>query len=627
MFKSLADFISVLEDNNELIRIKEFVDPNLEITEIVDRESKKKDGGKALHFENNGTDLPALINAFSSLKRISLALGVDDLDDIGKQIDDLFKKITSPKDNLFDKLKVLPLLNELASWMPKSVSRKGICQEIIDTNPDLNKLPVLNCWPADGGKFITLPMVNTKDPITNIRNVGMYRMQLFGSQLTGMHWHLHKTGARHYNEFKSLGKKMPVAVALGGDPAYTYAATAPLPDNIDEYMLAGFLRKKKVELVKCITQDIEVPNDADIIIEGYVDTAEDLIWEGPFGDHTGFYSLADWYPKFHVTCITHKKNAIYPATIVGIPPQEDAYIGKATERIFLKPIQYAMLPEIQDLNLPHEGVAHNIVIVKIKKTYPGQAQKVMNTLWGAGQMMFSKFIIVIDDSIEISNYSELAKSVLRNVNPAKDIYFFEGPSDILDHAANQKAFGGKLGLDATVKLYEEKEKKPASGLSILFNDEVEQGSVINENILRFTNNQSIVVLSIDKKKMKNINSNINYYLSKNDLFPKFLILVDKDVDVNQLNIVSWIVGGNVDPSVDCELIRQNTDNIYLQINATRKILPKDDFSREWPNVVTMDEKTISSIDKKWNDLGLGDFVSSPSIKYGLLKIGNDAVIK
>lgn len=627
MFNSLADFVKVLENQNELIRIKEYVNPHLEITEIVDRESKKKGGGKALLFENNGTEFPVLMNAMGSLKRISLALGVENVDEIGNQIDNLFKKIASPKDNLFDKLKVLPLLNELASWMPKSVSRKGECQQVIDMDPDLNKLPVLFCWPADGGKFITFPMVNTKDPVTEIRNVGMYRMQIFDSKLTGMHWHLHKTGARHYNEFKAMGKKMPVAVALGGDPIYTYAATAPMPDNIDEYMLAGFLRKKKVELVKCITQDIEVPSDADIIIEGYVDTAEDLIWEGPFGDHTGFYSLADWYPKFHVTCITHKKNAIYPATIVGIPPQEDAYIGKATERIFLKPIQLAMLPEIIDLNLPIEGVAHNIVIVKIKKSYPGQAQKVMNTLWGAGQMMFSKFIIVVDESIEISDYKVLAECMMRNVNPAKDIYFFEGPSDILDHAANQKAFGGKLGVDATIKMPEELSRKSAFAENIQSEMNIQTECIEGFKTIDFGKDQSLVILKLNKLKSDNTSVDINHYLNSQAKLPKFVIAVDTDIDINDHETVAWMVGGNVDPSKDCVLLNQNEENTYLLINATRKILEKDNFKRDWPNVVTMDDKTIHEIDMKWNSLGLGEFISSPSAKYGALKKGNGAVIK
>lgn len=326
-------FIEALEKQGELIRINTYVDPHLEIAEITDRISKSGGGGKALLFENTGTGFPVLMNAYGSEKRMCMALGVDSLDSIAKEIEDLFKLLASPKENMLDKLRLLPKLGQFASWMPKIIKGRGACQESIIMDPDLSKIPVLTCWPKDGGPFITLPVIHTKDLETNSRNVGMYRMQVFGPTLTGMHWHKHKVSAKHFSAYKKAGVKMPVAVSLGGDPVYAYSATAPLPENVDEYMLAGFLRKKKVELVRCITQpEIEVPADADIIIEGYVDPADDLIWEGPFGDHTGYYSLADWYPRFHVTAVTHRKNAVYPATIVGIPPQEDAWLGKATER-------------------------------------------------------------------------------------------------------------------------------------------------------------------------------------------------------------------------------------------------------------------------------------------------------
>jgi 4-hydroxy-3-polyprenylbenzoate decarboxylase len=307
---------------------------------------------------------------------------VEKLDDVAAEIETLIKQLTTPKDSILDKLKMLPTLGSIASWMPKIISGKGECQEVIMKDPDITKFPVLKCWPEDGGPFVTLPVIHTKDPLTGLRNVGLYRMQVFDPKMTGMHWHRHKVSARHFNEYKKLGQKMPVAIALGGDPVYAYSATAPLPDGVDEYMLAGFIRKKKVELVQCLTQDVQVPADADIIIEGYVDPSEDYILEGPFGDHTGYYSLADMYPRFHITCITHRKNAVYPATIVGIPPQEDAWIGKATERIFLVPIKMTMVPEIVDMVLPVEGVFHNLVIVKINKDYPGQASKVMHSLMG-----------------------------------------------------------------------------------------------------------------------------------------------------------------------------------------------------------------------------------------------------
>jgi 4-hydroxy-3-polyprenylbenzoate decarboxylase len=406
-YKNQQQFIETLERAGELVRIKEYVNPNLEISEITDRISKTEGGGKALLFENTGYDFPVLMNAYGSEKRMCLALGVDHLDDVAKEIENLFHLLSSPKESIVDKLRLLPKLSQFAGWMPKVKSGRGECQQVTwqGEEANINKLPVITCWPKDGGPFVTLPIIHTKDPNTNSRNVGMYRMQVFGPKLTGMHWHKHKVSAKHFNEYKKLGKRMPVAVALGGDPVYAYSATAPLPENVDEYMLAGFLRKRKVELVKCITQpDIEVPADADFIIEGYVDPDDELIWEGPFGDHTGYYSLPDWYPRFHITAITHKKNAVYPATIVGIPPQEDAWLGKATERIFLAPMKMTMIPEIIDMDMPVEGVFHNLVIAQIQKEYAGQGQKVMNAMWGAGQMMFNKILVLADQQVRIQDY-------------------------------------------------------------------------------------------------------------------------------------------------------------------------------------------------------------------------------
>ena len=442
MYKGTRQWIKALEAAGELVRIKEYVNPHLEIPEITDRVSKHN--GPALLFENTGTDFPLLINSMGTEKRIAMALGADKLDDVGKQMEDLLKQLTSPKESFTDKLKLLPTLNSIGSWMPKVISGRGACQEVVMKNPDITKLPVLKCWPEDGGPFLTLPIIHTKDPNTGIRNVGLYRMQVFSPTMTAMHWHRHKVSARHFNEYKKLGRKMPVAVALGGDPVNTYAATAPLPDGIDEYMLSGFLRKKKVELVQCMTQDAQVPADADFIIEGYIDPSEEYILEGPFGDHTGYYSLADFYPRFHITCITHRKDAVYPATIVGIPPQEDAYIGKATERIFLVPIKMTMVPEIIDMVMPVEGVFHNLVIVKIKKDYPGQAIKVMHSLWGAGQMMFTKMMVVVDGDVNIHDNMEVAKYISKNVEPARDIIFTQGPTDVLDHSCSVMAFGGKV---------------------------------------------------------------------------------------------------------------------------------------------------------------------------------------
>jgi 4-hydroxy-3-polyprenylbenzoate decarboxylase len=616
-YKSLNNFIQKLEKENELIRIKEFVNHELEITEIIDRLSKSRYGGKAVLFENTGTEFPVLINAMGSEKRMCMSLGVDNLDEIGVQIEKIFTDFTSPKENIFDKLKLLPKLTNISSWMPKSVSGRGVCQEIVLKNPDLGKLPILKCWPEDGGPFITLPMVITKDPITGIRNVGMYRMQVFDKNLTGMHWHKHKVGARHFDEYKKLGKKIPIAVALGGDPAYTYAATAPVPDNVDEFLLAGFLRKQKVELVKCITQDIEVPSDADIIIEGYVDPTEDFIWEGPFGDHTGFYSLADWYPKFHVTCITHKNNAVYPATIVGVPPMEDAWIGKATERIFLSPIRLAILPEILDYDLPFEGVAHNIAIVKIHKTYPGQAFKVMNSMWGAGQMMFNKILIVVDKDIDIHEYSQLVKAIYENTDPQRDIHFISGPMDVLDHSSSKFTFGSKMGIDATIKFTEELTVENKYPIETSIDSDLlkkEYSEITDVNLLFDKGIMVISVIKESKQQIEKLCERISIIETLNSI--KFVLIVDSLVDINDLSMVAWIVSGNIDPKRDSVIIK-STKNIGAKIfiDATKKSFEKDNFARDWPNIVVSSEETINSIDNKWNKLGLGDFIKSPSIKY------------
>lgn len=619
-YKNLQHYIQTLEEAGELVRIKEFVDPKLEITEIVDRVSKQY--GPALLFENTGTDFPVLINSMGNYKRMCMALGVENMDDISKEIEGLFKMLTGPKDNIMDKLKMLPKLGQISSWMPKVVSGKGECQEVVMKNPDITKFPVLTCWPEDGGPFITLPVIHTKDPHTGIRNVGMYRMQVFEPTMTGMHWHKHKVSARHYNEYKKLGQKMPVAVALGGDPVYTYAATAPLPDGIDEYMLAGFLRKKKVELVQCLTQDIQVPADADIIIEGYVDPQEDWIWEGPFGDHTGYYSLADWYPRFHITCITHRKNAVYPATIVGIPPQEDAWIGKATERIFLAPIKMTMVPEIIDMVLPMEGVFHNLVIVKIKKDYPGQALKVMNSMWGAGQMMFTKMMVVVDGDVDIHDNLAVAKYISENVDPQNDIIYTNGPMDVLDHSCSKMAFGGKMGIDATKKLPEEKRSEsiaPVTKSNINKENIYAKFSEIKDiNDVLLNMGISLVIVSIEKNRKGHI-AEINKQLFELEDFKqvKIIIYLEHTIDISDLADAVWRFSNNVDPKRDAFTVNANSDDeiSHVGFDGTRKTLAFDGFNRDWPNILANTQEVIDTIDAKWDKLGLGPLIKSPSIKY------------
>lgn len=628
-YKNLNEFVKVLEKNDELIRVKGYVNPELEITEITDRFSKQPGGGKALLFENTGTGFPVLINQFGSIERMCLSLGVQSLDEVGEGIESLFKDLASPKESFLEKLKLLPQLKRMSSWMPTVISGKGACQEVVDLSPDISKLPVLKCWPFDGGRFITLPMVNTKDPLTGIRNVGMYRMQLFSPNETGMHWHRHKVGARHYSEYKNSKELMPVAVALGGDPVYTYAATAPLPDNLDEYILAGFLRKKKVRLVRCVTVDLEVPEDVDFVIEGYVDPSEEMAWEGPFGDHTGFYSLADWYPKFHITCITHRKEAIYPATIVGVPPMEDAYIAKATERIFLTPIRLSMLPELEDMNLPVEGVAHNISVVKIKNSYPGHAYKVMNALWGAGQMMFNKILIAVDGDVDIHNPIPLAQEISKNVNPSKDIFFSKGPLDVLDHASDQPCFGSKIFIDATSK--KDKESKQISSVDV--ERVADELSPLPKGVVAFNSSLiskgiSVLLVSVDKTQgidIKELSSRL--FRLSSFRYINAIVIVDKEVDISNIALVVWYVAGNLEPQRDTYFIGLEDGVKQIAIDGTRKVYLADKPNRDWPNVVMMDAETINNIDKNWENLQLGVFLESPSKGLKSLQLGDGAVIK
>lgn len=459
-YSGFQEFLKRLERAGELKRIREPVDPVLEITEIADRVVKA--GGPALLFENpKGSNIPVAIGAFGTRKRMSLALGVEDFEEIACEIERLVSLPGNMPEGMLAKAALLPGLAQIGrNTAPKVISSPAPCQEVVKLGPaaKLSELPVLQCWPMDGGRFITLPLVFTKEAKTGKRNVGMYRVQVYDDHTTGMHWQRHKVGSRHYAEYEAQGRDIPVAVVLGGDPAFTYAATAPLPDMIDEMVFAGFLRKKPVELVKCKTVDIEVPADAEIVIEGVV-PANQRRTEGPFGDHTGFYTLEDEYPVLKVTAITHRQNPVYPATIVGRPPMEDGWLGKATERLFL-PLVRLFVPEVLDYNLPVEGVFHNLCIVKIRKRFPGHAQKVMNALWGLGQMMFTKIIVVVDEWVDVQDLNEVLWVVANNIDPERDTTFVKGPMDVLDHASRAAGFGSKMGIDATKKLPEEGFDRP-----------------------------------------------------------------------------------------------------------------------------------------------------------------------
>ena len=582
-------------------------------------------------FESTGTRFPVLINTFGSDLRMSMAIGRNSLDEAGTEILSLFNNLSYNKETFIQKLSTMPALLRLTGYLPARIKRKGRCQEQIHRNPDLDILPVLKCWPHDGGRFFTLPMVHTKHPETGSTNVGMYRMQVLDKNTTAMHWQRHKTGASHFEAWKSAGKKMPVSVALGGDPVYTYAATAPLPENINEYILAGFLRKKKVKLVRCITNDLYVPEDADIVLEGYVDPTEDLVWEGPFGDHTGFYSLADWYPKFHITCITHSDKAIYPATIVGIPPQEDAWIAKATERLFLLPVRMTLQPEIEDFHMPDAGIAHNLVIVKIRKSYPGQGMKVLNSLSGAGQMMFTKYMVVVSGDVNIRNYTGLLSHIFSNTDLTRDLIFSHGPLDVLDHSSDSFSFGGKLGIDATIKQIEEipakdkiavPDKYDISKISVEF---IDREIIKNVNLSLFKDGAPMIIVSVNRSDDADVIDKIKSMFRAGDTEGIFrlILVVDHTVDVNDLFLVAWQLLGNSDPQRDHEYISFRS----LLIDGTIKAYRKDGFPRKWPNVVCSDIGTIEAIDQKWNFLGIGEVISSPSSKYlKLCRTGTDEIL-
>ena len=486
-FDSFRDWIQALDRAGELRRISQPVATELELTELADREMKLPGGGQALLIERptiNGqpSPFPVAINTLGSHRRMAMSLGASSVDEVAAELGQLLR--AKPPLSFGELAKLLKTgLGLLHYTKPRHVG-DGPCKEVIHKfdvppartaawpaapsiqqpatslpHPTLLNLPIMQCWPLDGGRFITLPCVVTRDPDSGERNVGMYRMQVFDDRTTGMHWQLQKVAARHGRRYYERGERMPVAIFLGGDPVFAFAATAPLPDGLDEFLLAGYLRKKPIELVKCETNDLEVPANADFVIEGYVDPTEPLRDEGPFGDHTGYYTLPEPYPVFHVTAITHRKDAVYPATIVGIPPMEDFYMGGASVKLFL-PIFKMNFPEIVDIALPAEGVFHNLVFVSIKKTYPMQAYKIMHGLWGMGQMMFTKYIVVVDDDVDVHNTSEVLFRLCANTDPQRDSIFTKGPADVLDHATSEIAIGSKLGIDATKKLPGEGFKRP-----------------------------------------------------------------------------------------------------------------------------------------------------------------------
>jgi 4-hydroxy-3-polyprenylbenzoate decarboxylase len=454
--RSLAGFARLLEERGELRRIGRPLDPHLEIPALADRTVKR--GGPALLCERvRKSSFPLLIGAYASPRRMAWALGCEDLSEHARALEELLR--TAPPEGLLDKLRLLPRLARVAASAPRRLRGAPPCQEVVLEPPDLGALPITTSWPGDGGPFLTMPIVITRDPDTGARNLGMYRMQVFGPRETGMHWQLYKTGRRHFERARALGRRLEVAVVLGGDPVLAYAATAPLPDGVDELLLAGFLRRRPVELAPARTVELEVPADADFVLEGYVDPAEPMRPEGPFGDHTGYYTPVVPYPVFHLTALTHRRDAVYPATIVGPPPMEDAWLGKATERLFL-PLLRATLPGLRDLNLPIEGVFHNLCIVSISKHEPHQARRLCYALWGLGQLATAKCILVVDEDVDVHDLATVAWRALTSIDPRRDVFFADGTIDELDHSSCGVGFGGKMGIDATRKLPEEGQSRP-----------------------------------------------------------------------------------------------------------------------------------------------------------------------
>ena len=597
MYLDLRSFISALEKRGELLRVSEPVLSELEITEIADRTVKA--GGPALLFENVADkDFPLVIGLYGTRERMALALGAKSLDAIGDRIRDLLD--VKLGGGLFGLASNLPKLKELAALPPKRV-RSGPVQEVVwrGDEVDLTKLPVLKCWPGDGGPFITLPLVISNDPETGDTNIGMYRMQVYDKNTTGMHWQRHKTGARHLERAKKLGQRLEVAVALGGDPALTYAATAPIPPipGINEFSLTGFLRGRSLELTRGVTVDLEVPAHAEFVLEGYIDPNEPWRTEGPFGDHTGFYTLQDLYPVFHVTAITMRKNPIYPATIVGRPPMEDAYLIEASERIFLVPAQLIM-PELVDYHLPPAGIAHNLVNVVIKKEYPGQAYKVANGLIGLGQMMFAKVLLVTDEKVKPQEHLKFWQTVLKNAVPGRDSQFAKGPIDVLDHSSRSWSYGSKLIVDGTVKHDEEGENAAWTA-----NDECAQGELPShpEIIEQKQIAGGFWFLTTKKTKPGQGRDLAAWAAQQPEAEGVRLIAVMDDLtDPTDFEDCIWTMLNNIDPERDVQILEYGHGPVFA-VDGTPK-LKEEGFSREWPEKITMSPEVKDRVDERWSEL-------------------------
>lgn len=593
MYKNLQAFIADLERTGELVRVREAVSCELEITEIADRMVKA--GGPALLFERvEGRKFPVFIGGFGTAERTARAMGVRNLDELATRVGNLLQ-LNPGGGGLKAALTLLPKLGQLKGFFPRRV-RGGPVQEVVLRGDavDLFQLPILKCWPLDGGPYITLPLVITKDPETGELNLGMYRMQVLDQRSTAMHWQLHKVGRRHYEKAKRLGQRLEVAVALGGDPILTYAATAPVPPipGVNEFNLAGFLRGKPVELTRGVTVDLPVPAEAEFVLEGYVDPTEELVLEGPFGDHTGFYTLEDFYPRFHVTAITHRKNPVYPATIVGRPPMEDAYLIEASERLFL-PAAQLILPEIRDYHMPPPGVAHNWVNVAIEKAYPGQAYKVANGLLGLGQMMFAKVLVVLDAGAPLKGPASL-QAALQHALPGRDTLISRGPIDVLDHSSRAMGYGGKLILDGTRKL-------PEEGRGLPFVPQAHRQLPELPGV-RQAQLPGIWMATFEKARPHQARAVAERLLNTpQSRGIRLLLLTDADTHLD-FDEVMWAVLNNIDPERDA-WVMEGVEGPVLVLDGTRK-LPEEGFERPWPPKIAMDPEVVRRVDERWASLGL-----------------------
>ncbi|MCE5336891.1 MAG: menaquinone biosynthesis decarboxylase [Desulfobacteraceae bacterium] len=607
-YQNLGEFISELDRTGELLRVKALVSTRFEITHITDLASKAPGGGKALLFENvEESRFPVLTNAFGSERRICMALGTDSLDRLAERVEK-FVKMEPPK-SLGQALKMLPMGLDLLRFFPRR-TRCAPCQEVIYRGGeiDLSALPVLTCWPQDGGPFVTLPVVFTRSLVSGRRNAGMYRLQVFDRNTTGMHWHIHKDGSHYFQEYRKAGRRMPVAVAIGTDPAVTYAATAPLPRGIDEMILAGFIRRKPVPMVRCVTVDLDVPAESEFVLEGYVDPDE-LRLEGPFGDHTGYYSLVGDYPVFHLSALTHRHNPVYPATIVGKPPMEDCYLAKATERIFL-PLLQAVLPEVHDFWMPWEGVFHNIVVMAIEKEYPGHARKIMSAVWGQGQMSFSKAVALVDSGFDLKDPGRALRTILDTVDLEEDIYITEGILDVLDHSAPEPLFGSKIGIDATRRRPDEKPRsrigrrsEPPSSENVAVSVREVSGNLgaSHAPVLESRTQVLLIAFSKDGKTPGRIISEKILSHSGLDYFSVF-VLLDEWIDLRGYSVVLWKIFNNVDPKRD--ILRLNG---RMVIDATKKGA-EDGHARPWPDDIEMAPDIVSRAKKRARELGIESFI-------------------